>query len=173
MMSSGTIGISPAAVRTSSQVPEFKLGQRARLDDPNLDTTVVGTKEYIYVTAAEAITAEGYVCLIDTGFSAEMLDTTSSAPGAGAGRPVGVALAAIASGGYGWLQIYGKCPIRTLASAALGTELTSSATPGAVDDATTSGLEVINGLSLGTATGGSEATNSDGFANYPHVGRTL
>ncbi len=69
--------------------------------------------------------------------------------------------------------MYGKGSLRTLASAAAGTELTSSATPGAVDDATTAGLEVINGLTLGTATGGSEATNTDAYFNFPYVGRTL
>lgn len=169
---SALIGISPAQVKTSSQVPEFRLGTCGSYDNPDPDN-VHGYKEYVYVSAAEAITAEGYVCVIDTDFAAEMLDTTSSAPGAGAGKAVGVALAAIASGGYGWLQIRGRAPIRTLASAAVGTELTSSATPGAVDDATTAGLEVVNGASLGTATGTAAATNDDGYLMYPHVGRTL
>jgi|3_EtaG_2_1085321.scaffolds.fasta_scaffold22774_2 hypothetical protein len=164
------IGFDPTSVKTSAQGAEFRVGTKAGYTDKD---AADGEKEYIYVTAAEAITAAGYLCVIDSAFSAEMLDTTSSAPGAGAGRPVGAAMAAIASGGYGWLQIYGEGSARTLASAALGTELTSSATPGAVDDATTAGLEVINGLSLGTATGGSEATNADAFFNYPIVGRTL
>ena len=160
-------GINPTAVRTSAEGPQFAPGTRAAQQDEN------GYKEYVYVLADEAITAAGYVVLVDADHSAEMVDTTSSAPGAGAGKPVGVAMAAIASGGYGWLQIYGPCSVRTLASAAANTELTSSATPGAVDDATTSGLEVIDGLIVGTATGGAEATNTDGFASYPRVGRTL
>jgi hypothetical protein len=82
-------------------------------------------------------------------------------------------MAAAADNDWFWIQIYGKGSARTLASAALGTELTSSATPGAVDDATTAGLEVINGLSLGTATGGAAATNADAYFNFPYVGRTL
>lgn len=164
----GTIGISPAQVKTSSEVAEFRLGTLGVYDDPD-----DGTQVFMYVSAGEAITAAGYACVVDSAFVAEMLDTTSSAPGAGAGRPVGAAQAAIASGGYGWIQVYGKGSLRTLASAALGTLLTSSATPGAVDDATTAGLEVIDGLSLGTATGGAEATNTDAFFNFPSVGRTL
>jgi hypothetical protein len=164
----GTIGISVAQVKTSSEGPEFRLGTLGVVDDPDN-----GTQVWMYVNAAEAITAAGYLCVVDSSFAAEMLDTTSSAPGAGAGKTVGGAGAAIASGGYGWIQIWGKGNARTLASAAVGTELTSSATPGAVDDATTAGLEVINGLSLNTASGGSAETNADAFFNFPHVGRTL
>jgi hypothetical protein len=164
------IGFDRTAVRTSAEGPEVRIGTRFQVEDIN---TAEGSKEYMYVKAGEAITAEGYLCVVDSAFVAEMADTTSTAPGAGAGRPCGAAQAAIASGGYGWIQIFGKGPIRTLASAALGTELTCSATPGAVDDATTAGLEVIAGLSLGTATGGAQATNTDGFFNFPYVGRTL
>ena len=165
-----TIGFDRTGVRTSAEGPEVRIGTRFMFDDQD---SAEGQKEYMYVVTGEAVTAEGYLCVVDSAFVAEMADTTSTAPGAGAGRPVGAAQAAIASGGYGWIQIYGKGPIRTLVSAAVGTELTSSATPGAVDDATTAGLEVINGLSIGTATGGAEATNADGFFNYPIVGRTL
>jgi hypothetical protein len=85
----------------------------------------------------------------------------------------GAAQAAVADNEWFWIQVYGRGSIRTAASAAVGTELTSSATAGQVDDATTAGLEVINGLSLGTATGGSAATNADGYFNFPYVGRTL
>ena len=162
-----TIGISPDKVTLSTAVPEFRLGTIGVAESSD------GTKVYMYVHAAEAITAAGYLCVVDSAFEAEMVDTTSSAPGAGAGRPCGAALAAVANDEYFWIQIYGKGSLRTLQSAAVGTELTSSATPGAVDDATTAGLEVINGLSLGTATGGAEATNADAFFNYPYVGRTL
>ncbi|MBT7878432.1 MAG: hypothetical protein HN738_10150 [Gammaproteobacteria bacterium] len=165
-----TIGFDRTGVRTSAEGPEVSIGTRFVFDSP---TTATGQQEYMYVETSEAVTAEGYLCVVDSAFVAEMADTTSTAPGAGVGRPVGAAQAAIASGGYGWIQIYGKGPIRTLASAAKGTALTSSATPGAVDDATTAGLEVIDGLSLGTATGGGAATNTDGFFNYPVVGRTL
>jgi len=170
------IGFDPTAVRTSAEGPEFRVGTRMRWQDndfANDGANVQGDKEFLYVQAGEAITGLGYLCVVDSDCVAEMADTTSTAPGAGAGARCGAAQAAMASGGYGWLQIYGRGSLRTLASAALGTELTSSATPGAVDDATTSGLEVISGLTLGTATGGSEATNDDAYFNYPYVGRTL
>lgn len=168
----GLIGISIDQVKTSTQGPEFQLGTLGLLNSVGPDTPT-GDRIFMYVKAKQAVTARGYLVVVDTAFEAELLDTTSSAPGAGAGRPVGSAGAAIALNGYGWVQVYGRGPIRTLADAAVGTELTSSATEGAVDDATTTGLEVINGLSLGTATGTAEATNEDGFLNFPYVGRTL
>lgn len=167
-MSQGTIGITPDAVRTSSEGPEFTVGTVAKV------ATSAGTKEYIYVSAGEAITGAGYLCVINTGFACEMVDTTSTAPGAaGFGTRCGAAQAAIASGGYGWLQIRGKGSLRTLASCAKGTRLNSTATPGAVDDDGGAGSEAIFGLVIGTATGGAEATNTDAYFNYPTVGTTL
>ena len=166
------LGISPAQVVAAADVPEFKLGTCGCLSSTNkLDAE--GDKFYLYVKAGEAITARGYLCVVDSDFVVQMVDTVSSAPGAGAGKAVGAAQAAIALNGFGWIQTCGKGPLRTLASAAVGTLLTSSATPGAVDDATTVGLEVINGLALGTATGGAAATNEDAYFTYPTVGRTL
>lgn len=161
------LGVGEADIVAATDTPQFAVGTVGAVQDSN------GTKLFLYVHAAEAITAAGYLCVVDSAYEAEMLDTTSSAPGAGAGCRVGAAQAAIADNEYFWIQIYGKGSVRTLASAALGTELTSSATPGAVDDAITAGLEVINGLTLGTATGGAEATNTDGYFNFPYVGRTL
>jgi len=163
----GTLGVSATEVAASTAVPKFTVGTVASVQSSD------GTKMYLYVHAAEAITAAGYLCVVDSDYEAEMLDTTSSAPGAGAGCRVGAAQSAVADNEWFWIQIYGKGSVRTLASAAVGTELTSSATPGAVDDATTGGLEVINGLTLGTATAGAEATNTDGYFNFPYVGRTL
>lgn len=161
------LGISEDDVVASTGTPAHAVGTLGA------NTTSDGTKIYLYVHAAEAITGAGYMCVVDSDGEAEMLDTTSSAPGAGAGCRVGAAQTDVADNEWFWIQVYGKGSIRTLASAALGTELTSSATAGAVDDATTAGLEVINGLTLGTATGGAEATNTDGYFNFPYVGRTL
>ena len=163
----GAIGIKPTDVVAATGVPAFTVGTIGHVHGSD------GTKLYLYVHAAEAITGAGYLCVVDSAGEAEMLDTTSSAPGAGAGARVGAAQAAVANDEYFWIQIYGRGSVRTLASAAVGTALTSSANPGAVDDATTAGLEVIDGLTLGTATGGAAATNPDGYFNFPYVGRTL
>lgn len=164
-----SIGINVTAVRTSTEGPEWSVGQRHSIFDAG-----DGHQEFIYVTAAEAITAAGYACVFIKPSSVEMVDVTATTAGTkGYGSRVGVAMAAIASGGYGWLQIYGKGSLRTLASAALGTRLNSTSTPGALDDDGGAGSEAIFGIVLGTATGGAEATNTDAYLCYPSVGTTL
>ena len=162
------LGLSASDVQlTATGYPAFTVGQLGEVQSS------AGTKMYLYVHAAEAITGAGYLCVVDSAGEAEMADTTSTAPGAGAGMRCGADQAAVADNDWFWIQVYGKGSLRTLASAAVGTELTCSATPGAVDDATTARLEVINGLSLGTATGGAAATNADAYFCHPIVGRTL
>ena len=93
----------------------------------------------------------------------------TAAPDANSPLPTGVT----ADNQYGWLQIYGKGSARTLASAAKGTRLNSTSTDGALDDDGGTGAEAIDGLVLGTATGGEAATNADAMFSYPTVGATL
>lgn len=165
---SGLIGISLAKVTlAATAVPEFRVGTLGHYDDPD-----AGTKIFLYGHTQEIITAAGYACLFNSSFEVEMIDSTSSAPGAGVGATVGAAMAAMADNDWGWFQVYGKGSIRTLASAAVGTLLHSTATPGALDDAATAGLEPVIGLYLGTATGGAAATNADAYFNFPSIGLT-
>jgi hypothetical protein len=162
---SSNIGINVTEVGATAL---HKLGSKFTTEDSQ------GTKEYVYGRAAGAITAAGYVCVEATLNDFAMASTTTTAPGAsGHGTRVGVAQAAMADNDYGWFQVYGKGSVRTLASAAKGTRLNSTATAGALDDDGTAGSEAINGLTLGTATGGAEATNADAILSYPSVGVTL
>ena len=162
------IGISLAKVTLeATAVPEFRVGTMGYLDDED-----AGTKAFLYVHAAEIITAAGYLCQVGSAGEIQMVDSTSSAPGVGVGLRVGAAMAAMADNDWGWIQVYGKGSVRTLPNAAVGTALYSTVTPGAVDDANTTGLEVINGLSLGTASGGSAETNADAYFNFPFIGLT-
>jgi hypothetical protein len=157
-------GIDPTKV---SSTAEFEPGTVA------FNSTSDGSKGYIYVQANGAITGDGYVCDIDgSSFDAAMSTTTTTAPGTGQGKPVGIARVAFADNEFGWLQVFGPGTVRTLASAAAYTALNSTATAGAVDDDATSGAEVIEGIALDTATGGSAASTA-GFINWPKVGRTL
>lgn len=159
------IGIKVDQVDTTKQ---FALGSKFETNDGN------GTKEYIYGRANGAVTGAGYLCVEATGGDWAMVSTTTTAPGAeGHGARCGAAQAALADNEYGWFQVYGKGSLRTLASAAKGTRLNSTATAGALDDDGTAGAEAINGVVLGTATGGAAATNSDAFFSYPTVGATL
>jgi hypothetical protein len=161
------LGLTPSDVALAANIPKFTVGQLGETQ------TSDGTKQFLYVHASEAITAAGYLCIVNSAGEAEMLDDTSSASGTGTGMRVGAAMAAIANNDWFWIQVYGKGSARTLADAAKGTQLTSSSTAGAVDDATTGGLDVINGLALGTTTGGAPATNPDAYFNHPQVGAEL
>lgn len=159
------IGIDPTRVSTT---PEFAVGTVVfNSDGAN------GAKGYVYVQANGAITGTGYVCDIDSSSGdAAMCTTTTTAPGTGAGKLVGVARTAFADNEYGWLQIYGPGLVRVAASAAAYTILNSTATAGQIDDDATASSEVINGIVLDTANGGAAGTVA-GFLNWPNVGRTL
>lgn len=161
-----TIGVSQATVQASTATPNFQLGTKAVTQSSTL-----GTQEFVYVHAAEIVTAAGYLCQIDGSFEAQMVDATSSAVGQGA--RCGVAMAAVADNEYFWLQVYGKGSLRTLASMAVGGGTFSTATPGAVDDAATTGLEPIFGAYIGTVSGGAAETNADAYFSYPTIGPTV
>ena len=128
-----------------------------------------GWKEYIYVLADEAIGAEDVV-VIESDYGCQLLDPTASTPGTFQGARVGVAEVAIASGSYGWVQIYGKCTFSAITSNNAYTRLGTSATSGALDDGATTGDEYVEGI-IGTAaeSGGSQA----GELNYPYIGATV
>jgi hypothetical protein len=167
-MASQLQGIDITDVGAATGNGDFRLGTIAGLD------TADGYKEYIYGRAAGAITAAGYVCVEATGFDFAMATVTNTAPGqSGYGSRIAIAQNAMADNQFGWFQIYGKGSVRTLASAAKGTQLNSTATAGVLDDDATTGAEAISGIVLGTATGGAEATNADAYLTYPAVDRTL
>lgn len=161
-------GIKADNVRTSGEGPEVAVGTIG------FNATSAGPKGYIYVVAdASGVTDDGYVAVVDgSSYQAAMATTTTTAPGAGAGKLVGVARAAIAANGYGWLQIYGPGVVRVSASCAAYTRINSTATAGQLDDDATAGAEVIDGIVLDTANGGAAATAA-GFINWPKVANTL
>jgi hypothetical protein len=164
------IGIDPTQVSagTAADPAVAQLGQLG------FNVTSAGIKGYIYVKdSGSGITGDGYVALVDgSAFTAVMATTTTSAPGTGAGKAVGVARAAVTAGYYCWLQIYGPGTIRTSASCAAYTLINTTATAGQLDDDATAGAEVIDGIVLDTATGGAAAVTA-GFIQWPRVGRTL
>ena len=168
-MAQATIGISSAQIVASGGTADFRLGTVGGYDSPTN-----GYQEFIYGMANGAITGAGYGVVEQTGFDFIMATTTTTAPGAsGYGTRFGAAQAALADNEYGWFQIYGKGSLRTLASAAKGTRLNSTATGGALDDDGTASSEAIVGIVILTATGGSAATNADAVFSYPSVAETL
>jgi hypothetical protein len=168
-MAQPVIGLSKADVVAATGTPAFALGTLGGIIDPTY-----GYQQFVYGRANGAITGAGYACVELTGFDFALMTTTNTAPGSsGFGSRVGAAQAVLADNEYGWFQVFGKGSLRTLASAAKGTRLNSTATGGAVDDDATASSEAIFGLVLGTATGGAEATNTDAIFCYPSVGTTL
>ena len=168
-MGQAVIGLSKDNITAATAVPEFRLGTTGGYDDPTN-----GYQEFVYGRANGAVTAVGYVCVEETGFDFAMINVTKTTPGtAGFGSRVGVAQAVMSDNQYGWFQIYGKGSVRTLALAAKGTRLNTTATDGALDDDATAGSEAVFGIVLGTATGASAATNADAIIVYPTVGTTL
>ena len=127
-------------------------------------------KEFIYVKASSAI-AQYDVCTIDPATcitTVAPLGTSNDARG----NWVGVAPVAIASGDYGWLQIYGPCTMNVKASCAANVRINTTATAGSPDDDGTAGAMAIDGLYLTTARGGTDGSAA-GVITYAAVGVTL
>lgn len=153
---SARIGVSLA-----NPVADLDEGKGFGLGDRTTDS--VG-KEYVYVQADGAITAAGYVVVIDENYQAAMLSTSNDARG----DLVGVAPAAFADNEYGWVQVKGPCVIRVAASCAANARINTTATAGQLDDDGTSGAFPVQGAYLTTANGGSAATAA-GILNYPFM----
>ncbi len=134
-------------------------------------TTVKGSgdSDFVCVQASAAIAA-GDTCLISSTFTAAGITTTTAT--SAFGQLVGVAVVAIASGAYGYLQRAGRVTptgIRVLDAALPFAQLSTTATAGTLDDATTTLLVKISGLIItATNNAGSSATVA-GMLNYPVV----
>ncbi len=126
-----------------------------------------GETDFVFCRASGNLTA-GMVCQITTAtFDAFGIQTTSAT----LGNLVGVAVVAITSNQYGWLQRAGKCDgISVAASCAANVPLYATGTIGVVDDANTTGLKNITGMII-TVTATSAEVKA-GTLNYPVVGAT-
>lgn len=71
-----------------------------------------GQGEFLYVKSADAV-LKGSVCMWDETMQAALVPNTANQ-----GFPVGVAMAPMASGTYGWLQIAGRAVYKTNATVA-------------------------------------------------------
>ncbi len=119
---------------------EFTLGTIVTAEDTDEDT-LLGSADFMYVQADEAIDATEVV-YID---QADMNANLAAADDIG---PIGVAIADLADTEYGWVQISGKaeCKVATGFAADAAVYLTSTA--GTVDDAVVSGDLIYGSRSL-------------------------
>jgi hypothetical protein len=160
---SAIIGANLSATYTAAELTAsgvgFGAGDRFRGHDG---------KEWVFVKASAAITQYD-VCTFDETFITTVapLSTSNDA----FGDKIGVAPVAIASGSWGWLQIYGPCTMNAVASTAANAILGSSATAGHVDDVVSTGFATLDGIALTTARGGTNGS-APGVLNYP-VQRTI
>lgn len=158
----GLLGTNVDVITTATDI--IQLGH-------TLGTTIRHTDgiEYMLVSANGAVVA-GDVLLIDTAFDAIPITLTLSATKFGS--PIGVSQIAAADNELLWVVRQGNATVRVLASAAANAALNTTATGGALDDDATVGTEIIDGIVLFVANGGSTAA-TDAFINYPTVGATI
>ena len=154
------IGIDTSLVVVATGVPAVKVGQLGMDSDSNIF-------QYVHANGVAVI---GDVMLIDEAFEADQVTLTNSAPGTGAGLPLGVAVATLADNEFGWVQRFGVgAAINVATSAAVHTILNTTATVGRIDDDSTAGTEDLIGISTTAA----EASNlAAGILNWPEVGIT-
>jgi len=153
------LGIDPDRVTATS---EHNVGSLGADSDGNI---------WQYVQADGTGCSAGDVVQINESNVIDQATTTTSAPGTGAGQPVGVAKVAFTASYYGWVQRNGiVAAINVASSCAVHTRVNTTGTAGRVDDDATSGAELVEGLTTTAA----EASNAAaGVANWPYIGATL
>jgi len=112
-----------------------------------------GAAEFIYVRANGTIPQFGLAIWAPAFNSTDgryRYEATAAAGTANLGRPVGVALYAMAAAQYGWLFIEGLCPVDSTASIAAGTTFSNTASGQA--GAATAGKQVLNAVIAAPAT---------------------
>lgn len=125
---------------------------------------------YTFIQAGAAITGAGFVVRFGVDFQATMLSTANDARG----DRVGVALGAIASGEFAWVQTSGVfANVQVLASCAANTRLNTTATAGALDDDGTAGSFAIEHLVLTTARAATQGNAPGVASNNAAVGVVL
>lgn len=135
-------------------------------------TTVKGSgdSDFVFVQASAAIGA-GDVCLISSTFTAAGITSTNAT----LGSLVGVAVVAIASSAYGWIQRAGRVTptgVNVLTACLPNVSLATTTTAGALDDITTTG-KTISGTIITVTNTTAGLTSEPGMLNYPVVGATL
>lgn len=137
----------------------FEVGTRNLDDDGN---------EWLYVLAGVGGLTATYAAFIDEAFGGVMITTTNGT----FGGLVGVPSTTIAASSYGWVQVAGNTTVQAAATVSADVQLSTTATDGVLDDATTGGVKAINGMKLNTANSGVAGAASC-FLNNPNVGATL
>ena len=97
-----------------------------------------GLGTFLYVKSNDTI-IKGSVCMYDEAYLGVLCPST-----AGQGFPVGVAMAPMASGTWGWLQIAGRCVYKTVSTVAADAAIGISGTGAGLVGAATTGKQLVN-----------------------------
>ena len=123
-------------------------------------------KGYIFVRAGSALAENAVVKIVENGNASQLTRSNDTF-----GDRCGVAPVAMAVNKYGWIQVYGVCTIRAVASCAANALLYSSGSSGYIDDSSTSSQRVA-GIALTTARSNSNGTAPAIIASFPYVSTT-
>lgn len=170
------MGIDPTDTNTATEGAAYILGTLGAVATmPTLYTAPMGTtgstaglplgpKAYVYVSASAGVSATQAV-LIDINYNVLAATATLAAPTTGFGKQVAIAPVAIPAGGFGWVQVYGRCDMLVVAATAIRSVVSLSGTAGALDDLVAVGSVVVSGIFINAVNG----TVGTGMLNWPHM----
>lgn len=94
-------------------------------------------KRWVFVSASTSITAAQVVAINTAGVAQAATSALASAT-----PRIGVVQNDIASGSYGWAQVFGPCSVAVLSTCSTAVALYTSGTAGALDDTSTSQVKI-------------------------------
>ena len=154
------LGIQPIAVSSTTQ--NHPIGTIITAYDP-----VLGSGEFIYLPGV-ASTVVGSLVTYQTGPTVATAFTTLAPNTAHLAAPVAVAMSANVAAGFGWYQIAGAATIKkTATKVSPAVPLFLSSTVGRVQATAVSGKEVLNCVSMNTATVASATSTIVAIINRP------
>jgi len=106
-----------------------------------------GFGEFMYIKSNDAL-LKGSIVMYDEAYLGVLCPST-----AGQGFPVGVAMAPIASGKFGWIQLSGRCVYATVSTVAADVAIGVSGTGAGLVGAATTGKQLVNARNRIAATG--------------------
>lgn len=122
-----------------------------------------GAGEFIYVESDDTI-VKGSVCMIDDSMKAKLVPNT-----AGQGFPVGIAMAPMTTGKFGWLQLRGLAVYKTGSTVAAGTAV--GITAAGVVGTLANGKQLLGNRNMRSATATASFTNTQTFNGLGHLFR--
>lgn len=151
--------IGAAPITDANAVQQHPLGKRVRAYDPTL-----GDCEFVYVKGV----ANGAAGLLATYVPNTGVTALTLARAKGL---VGVFMAALTAGLFGWLQVKGTAEIQVNAAVVAGSTVYLTAGAGKVDDAVVAG-DIVYGANFATADGTPIANWARVAIDEPFVGDT-